>query len=317
MPQANPSFDKLASTTLKNYRKQLVDNISEHMPFFKMMREKGAVKLDGGESIVTPLVYEFGAGGSYSGSDTMDITVQDGISAAEYNWKQVYATATITGYQKASNMGRSRQINIVEATIKQAQMTIENQVATMLFGDGTGNSGKDILGLEAIVSQTPTVGVLGGIDASAETFWRNVVNTSVGSIATGGLAAVQTMIRQTQRGGDKVDLIIMDATNFGRFQALANNRVEIMHNVKAANLGIPMLTIEGTDVIFDHYCPADRIYGVNTNYLKLYVHEAVNFTTGDFIEPADKDIRVAKILLQAQLVTDRREAHFVGSGTSA
>lgn len=315
MSVANSDFDRVASTTIKNYRRQLSDNISDHIPFLGIMRKKGAVVVSGGDTIVLPVLHEFANAQSYSGSDVIDITKQDGISAAEYNWKQVVCPVIIEGIEKARNMGRERQINLLESLMMQAELSLEDKISEMFFGDGTGNGGKDMLGTEAIIAQDPTTGVLGGINAANESFWRNNTNTSVGSFASNGLREMSTSIRATQRGTDRTDLIIMDSTNFGRLESVANGRAEFQ-NPRLADLGFQALKFEGIDVIFDQNCPSDRIYGVNTRWTKFYIHSDMNFATGDFIEPANQDTMVAKIKVYGQLVTGRRESNWVHSGLS-
>jgi len=47
MSYANSSFDKVAATTLKNYQKQLADNISNHIPLLKYMKNKGSMVVNG------------------------------------------------------------------------------------------------------------------------------------------------------------------------------------------------------------------------------------------------------------------------------
>ncbi len=317
MTTANSSFDRVASTTLKNYAAKMADNVSNHIPFLGVLKQKGAMKEKGGDTLVLPLMHGFANAQSYSGSDVIDITKQSGISAAEYNWKQTVCPAIIEGIEDARNSGPQKQEDLMEQVITQAEISLENKVSQMLFGDGTGNSGKDMLGLEAIIAQDPTTGTLGGINGATNSFWRNTYNTSVGSFATNGVGAIQTAIRSTQRGTDSTDLIVTGSTIFGYMQAKAQNQVYIQQNQKLANLGFNALTVEGVDVIHDLNCPADRIYGINTRWLKFYIHPSYNFKTGKFIEPANQDILVAKILLYAQLATNRREAHWVLSGVTA
>lgn len=51
MSDANTSFDQIASTTLKNYRRTLEDNIFLQLPLFYKLYDNKRKKLDGGESI--------------------------------------------------------------------------------------------------------------------------------------------------------------------------------------------------------------------------------------------------------------------------
>lgn len=316
MSQANSSFDRVASTTLKNYAATMADNVSNHIPTLGVMKTKGAVKLQGGDTIVLRLMHEFANAQSYSGSDVIDITKQDGISAAEYNWKQTVAPAIIEEIEKARNSGKEAQESLLEDVIMQAELSLEDKVAEMIFGDGTGNSGKDMLGFNALAPVDPTTGTLGGINSATESFWRNYTVASVGSFASNGLTQIQTALRNTQRGNDMVDLMVTTATIYGYLQTVANGRAEF-RNPELADLGFKGLKVEGIDFIYDAKCTSDRVYGINTRWTKMYIHKDYNFVTGKFIEPANQDILVAKIKLYAQLATRRRESLFSLSGFSA
>lgn len=318
MGQANPDFDRVAASTLKNYvRSNFADNISKHIPFWGILKSRGAVMEDGGDTLVVPLVHEFVNSQTYQGSDVINIDKQDGISAAEYNWKQLITPVVIEGIEKARNMGKHAQVKLLDGLIQQAQLSHENKISEMITGgDGTGNSGKDLLGLEALAALDPTNDTLGGISSASYTFWRNYTNAAVGSFATNGLDTISLAIRETKRGMDKVDIIVMDTTNYGRLEKLANNRAEFQ-NPKLAGLGFEGLKVNGVDAIHDDNVLTDRVIGVNTNWTKIYIHSDMNNTTGKFIEPANQDIGVAKIRLYAQLATQRRESLFHLSGFTA
>lgn len=52
------TFTELVSTTYRNHRKEVADNVSNHNALFRRLTEKGRIRTeDGGLSIVTPLDY--------------------------------------------------------------------------------------------------------------------------------------------------------------------------------------------------------------------------------------------------------------------
>ena len=114
---SNPNFDQLLSTTLANYRKQLTDNVFTARPLTYFLMDKGRIRmLDGGTKIVEPLIYGTnGTVNSYSGYDTISITAQDGITAAEYDWKQYAVSIAISGIEEAKNNGEQAVLNLLEA----------------------------------------------------------------------------------------------------------------------------------------------------------------------------------------------------------
>ncbi len=313
---ADPNLSAIATTTLKNYRKTFADNVSNGNELSRYMQEKGARKLSGGETIVEELMYASANGGSYSGTDPMDITVPAGISAAEFNWKQYYATIPITGTEQLKNSGPQKLQSLMAARTKQAEIKLQNSIGTDIYGDGTGNSGKNLLGLGAICDTVPTSGTLGSINRATYSFWQNYTNTSAGSFATGGLAAISTAIRSLTRGKDRPTVMVTGSTIYGYAQNLAQGRAQFL-NPALADLNFRALKIEGIDFLFDPQCTADRVYLLNLNYLKLNIHTDRNFVVRDFVEPADQDFMVGKYLLALQMSVSNCALQGVLSGWSA
>lgn len=325
---ANTSFDAIASTTFKNLEKTIADNISSEIPFLRYLGLKGpgkplggksdAVVTDGGDTIVRPLYSGKSNAQSYSGSDPIDITKPDVISAAEYNWKQTVCPVIIEGIEKARNAGKEKQIELLDGLKENAELSMSDKVADMLMGDGTGNGGKDLLGLKALIAEAPTTGTVGGISRSSYSWWRNYYNTSVGSAASYLIGAISTALRAICRGNDKQDCVMVaNTTVFGYLQSLAFGKSQLQ-NPKLGELGFEALKIEGVDVIYDAKMGiAAGLYIVNLKNTKLYIHKDYNFVMGQFVEPANQDILVAKLKLYAQLTSNRLGSCAVLSGITA
>ncbi len=313
---AVPNLDAIATTTIKNYRKTFADNVSNGNTAFRYMKMKGARKLSGGDTILEELMYASANGGSYSGTDPMDITVPEGISAAEFNWKQYYATIPITGTEKIRNAGPQKVQSLLEARTKQAEIKLINDLGSHFYLDGTGNSGKNMLGLAAICDTAPTTGTLGGINRANYTFWRNYTNTSAGSFASAGLSAISTAIRSLTRGEDRPTVMFTGSTIFGYAQAAASGRAQF-NNPVLADMNFHALKVEGIDLVYDPQCTADRLYLLNLDYLSLNIHTDENFVVKPFVEPADQNFMVGKYLVALQLTVSNCALQGVMSGFSA
>jgi hypothetical protein len=58
MASANSTFTELVTTTLRNHRQELKDNVSNRVALLRYMKKKGNYRTeDGGLTIVTPLDY--------------------------------------------------------------------------------------------------------------------------------------------------------------------------------------------------------------------------------------------------------------------
>jgi hypothetical protein len=322
MASANSSFDVLASTTLKNYRSRLTESITDKARILKHLREGGYVREEsGGTSLVEPLLYGTNSTvKSYFGYDVIDTTPAEGISAAEFNWKQVAGSVTISGSEEFQNMGSKTQIiKLLDAKIKQLELSMSEAINTMLFSDGTGNGGKDIVGLALAVEDGAAWSTYAGIDSNVYTFWRNkwIDASGTPSFATSGADNMRTMYHNVSRAnGDKPTIIITTQTVFERYEKtlVVNERYT---DLKVGDSGFLSLVYKDVPIFFDEDCQAGYIYFLNKQYLSFVVGSGRYFTMTDFQKPENQDAKVAQILLYAQLTMNRRAAHGVITGQTA
>jgi len=301
------NYNELLSTTLSIYRKTLEDNIMSANPLFYWLSAKGRKKeLSGGNKIVVPLRYGLNETvKSYEGYDTLDVTPQTGISAAEFNWKQIAGSVSISGAEERKNAGESKIIDLLRAKIEQCEDSMIENLDEMAFGDGTGNDSKNILGLKAIVAVAPTTGTLGGINRADYSWWRNQYDAT-GYSAWGGasdtaIAAMREMYNKASKGNIHPDLILTTRSIFGKYEgACALN--ERFTSTAVADAGFENLKFKGAVIMFDEYCTTAYMYFLNSRYLNWTVHSACDFLNTPFIRPENYDARVSQVLVMGNLV---------------
>lgn len=313
---ADANVGLMLSTTLKKYRPTLTDNIHGSNAVFFALKDAGAIKIDdGGERIVEPLMYgKNETAGSYNGYDELNITPQEGIDSAEFNWKQYSASITISGKEQRQNKGKkTKLIDLLQAKTDQAELSLRGEMTEGIFGDGTGNDGKDLTGLEAMVSDS---GTYGGINSSTYTWWKAYVESTSEAL---GLPKMRTAFNTASIAGkDHCDLIVTNQTLFEKYEGLftavqgtnlAPNFTTPSEGAKRiADGGFQMLQFKGQPIVWDESCPSGTMYFLNTKHMKLVVHEDANFETTDFQKPVKQDALVAQILWMGNLTCNRRKA---------
>src|SRR5215471_16957987 len=121
------TWDVVLSTTMHNYRKTLTDNIFNSRPLLEFLMSNNRIRtIDGGYSIVEPLILGPGDADSYSAWQTINVNAVAGISAAQFPWKQLYATIIINGLEEAQNNGKEQVVSLIEAKVMQAEETLKN-----------------------------------------------------------------------------------------------------------------------------------------------------------------------------------------------
>ena len=301
MVAANSNFDNLLTTTLANYRKQLTDNVFTARPLTYALMEKGRIRmLNGGTKIVEPLIYgQNSTVGSYSGYDSIALTPQEGISAAEFEWRQYAASISISGIEEAKNNGEQEIINLLEAKIMQAEESMRESFNTMFFADGTGNSGKDWNGLDNLVESGNTVG---GIDSNTYTWWNSYEENTSTALT---LAQMATAYNSVSVGNDHPDTLLTTQTLFEKYEALLQPQLRYT-DTKTADAGFQNLLFKAAPVMYDVHCTAGVFYFLNSKYITLVGHSNKWFSQTEFIKPEDTDARYALIMCYGNLTVRNR-----------
>jgi len=294
----------LLSTTLANYRAQLTDNVFTARPLTYFLMDKGRIRMvDGGTKIVEPLIYgQNGTVASYSGYDTISLTAQDGMSAAEYDWKQYAASIAISGIEEAKNNGEAAIINLLEAKIMQAEESMREGFNQMFFGDGTGNSGKNWNGLGNLVESGNTVGGINSANGQGNDFWRSYEENTAGALT---LAQMATAYNSVSVGNDHPDMILTTQTLFEKYEALLQPQLRYT-DTKTADAGFQNLLFKAAPVAYDVHCTAGVVYFLNSKYLTLVGHSGKWFQQTDFVRPENLDARYALIMCYGNLTVRNR-----------
>lgn len=280
------NIGQLVTTTLRNRRAEVEDNMSDNVPFYNRLRRKNRMTLDGGRTIVIPLEYAENASFQfYSGYDTLNISVNDFIDAAEFNWKQASTAVSISGLEQLRNSGRAAVIKLLAAKINNARRTYVNQMGAQVHADGTGSGGLEIGGLGLLVPTTNT-NVVGGVDANTYTWWRNFVidATTYNSGATTKDNIQAWMINlyiNLTRNGDKPDLGLFSNVYYQMYwQSLTG--IQRISGTDTGGAGFNSIKFVGMDCVLEggingNMDDSDTLanataFFLNTDYLNFTTH---------------------------------------------
>lgn len=305
-------YDQLLATTLKNYLPKLEDNVFTARPLVFFLKQADQVRvISGGTQIVTPLIHALnGTAGSYSQYDTLSTTPQDGISAAQFDWKQYAVSIAISGYEEAVNSGDEAIINLLEAKTMQAEETVLEKWDQMFFADTVGNSGKDFNGLGLLVAQNTSV--VGNIETASNTFWQSNIDATGGALT---LAKMTTSYNNAAVGNDKPNVILTTQAIFEKYEALLQPQLRYADST-TADAGFQNLMFKGCPVTYDANCNSGRIYFLNSKYIRLVGHKDVWFKPTPFVRPTNQDARYAQILCMGNLTISNRKRQSVMTGVT-
>ncbi len=272
------------------------------------LKKKGNTKpANGGAEILENILFaEAAAGGWYSGSEVLSTADGDVLTTANFSWKQAYALITMNGLEITQNKGKAKMHSLVDGKLSAADARMQNQVGAALFYSNTENGGKAFGGLQHLIADDPTTGTVGGIDSSVatNTWWRNYVfDFSVNSLTPGSstiLTALNTSFLNTNRGTEKVDLVLGGTTYFSYFEGALQANQRFM-DADLGKAGFEAYRYKTAMVMHDPNCSATRMYGINTD----------NFTQGEKVKPVNQDMFAVPMWLTANLTIRSRRRNFV------
>lgn len=93
---------------------------------------------------------------SYSGYEVLNVGQNSPISSAQFSITQYASAVTISGLEMIQNSGKEAIIDLLDGRMEVAEAQLANRISGDLYGDGTGNAGKNLTGLAAAVPDDPT-----------------------------------------------------------------------------------------------------------------------------------------------------------------
>ena len=286
MSFANSAITDIIATTIQSRSGELADNLTQNNAILQRLNSKGNVRpFSGGNVILEEIFYDDVAtnnANSYSGYEVLNISPDSPISAAQYKIAQYAASVTMSGLEMLQNSSKEAIIDLIDGRMQVSEARLLNRISSDLYGDGTGNGGKNVDGLAAAVAASPTTGTYGGINRANFAFWRNQITTGLSSTNT--LAKMTEAAIKQVRGTDKADLYIAGNTTYQYFVG-ALQAIQRITTEESGAAGFASLKFYGggtsADVVLGGGIGAQEtatyMYLLNTNYIFFRPHKERNF----------------------------------------
>jgi hypothetical protein len=309
MASPNSTFTEMVTTTLRNHKRSLADNVSENNALLRLMKKKGKIKTEGGGyEIVLPLDYaENSTFQRYSGYDPLNVSASDVLSAAKYDWAQAAIHVTANGRELRMNNSAEKMIDLVEARITNAMRTAANNLSIDIYSNGALTN--QIGGLDHLVTEDGT-GTVGGIVSGTYTFWTNKWTTIATATTYADVkAGMNTLWLQLVRGSDKPDLIVSTHDLYSVYESGLQD-LQRYADADMASAGFESLKYKSAPLVFDDNTnfatTGEMMYFLNTNYLYLIEHSDARWEQDDEKKPVNQDAVVIPLYWMGQMATSNR-----------
>lgn len=300
------TYDQISAITLKYYVPKMYDNIFNSNPLLQRHKKRSYEKVDGGVSVMVPLNYAVPtASGWYSGYDTLATSDNDQITAAEYTWKQLFTNISISRLDELKNSGDAAILGFVKNKVKIAEKQMEDQLGTGIFSNATDP--KSIVGLRQIVATGNTVG---GISQSSNSWWQSQVDSSTTTLT---MSAIMTQFNLATINSAAPSVLITTRSIYNSYYGLLQPQQRFSDSDTAAG-GFASLLFNGAPMIPDSHCPANNLFGLNEDYVHLWVHKDEDMRFEPFQKPINQNVKVAKIYWMGAYGTSNARLHFALTG---
>lgn len=313
VPNRTEVLDDLYTTTWQNRKKEVTDNIFTATPLTNELFKRGGIKLNGtgGRFLEVPLAYaknetvtSLGKGDTISLSETKFLTV------AQYNWK--YIAGSLIRYFVDDTMNKSVQqhINWINAKIDNLRDSMTDDIERQLFGDGTGNSSKDLDGLANLIDSTPTVArTVGNIAQTTYSWWQNRQKTATGAASVYLLSDMRNLANTCSEGKTRMlpNILITTQAVAELFDDEVLEQRMIISVKDGADPESMTTAWKGIPLQWSSQCPTGLMYFISSKYFGITIDPDVNFEMTEWKPiPNQVNDRVAQVVAKLNCITNRR-----------
>jgi hypothetical protein len=247
---------------------------------------------------------------------SMHECAKDGISITD--------TTTGKGESNHSDRELTALVNIIEEKIDDMMEGTDRGFNTMYWGDGSSDP-KLVPGITSFVLNDPTTAtVVGGIDQSANTGWRNRASLGLSTSDASAqvvAATLQKEYRQLRRygGNPKLWLAGSDFIEWleKELRSKGNYTLDGFTSKGKTDMGIADLQFKGNSIVYDptldDMSKSKYLYVLDTRFIKPYVVDGENMKKHFPARPENKYVFYRAMTWMGGLVCNQRNAHGVYS----
>lgn len=298
----NSNFDSLLATTMLKYKPRLTDNVFLDRPLTQWLMAKNRMRFeDGGTKIVEPLIYgDNSTVAAYSGYDTIALTPQEGISAAEFDWKQLAGSVAISGIEEAKNNGEAAVLKLLDAKVMQLEESLKDKYSDMLWATSVASG--EWNSVPVLIDASGTVG---NIDGGTETWWRAYEENTATALT---VAQMNVAYNTASNGSDTPDGGFATQTLYEKYESLLTPNIRYT-DTKTADAGFQNLMFKNIPLTLDKSAPSGHVVFLNSKYIQLVGHTDNWFRQTPFVRPENMDARYCLIICYGNLTIRNRARH--------
>ncbi len=278
--------NRILTTTQDELLPRVVDTILNSNVFATRMLS--AAKKWKGEQLKRAIkVSKNVTGTSFTGFDTFSTSATDNRQRLIFDPKFYQITVALPLTELSVNdVQASKVIDLMSVEMQSAAQDMADDIGTLFYGDGTGNSSKDPQGLGIIVDDGTDTSTYGELTRSSFTTINATVTASGGTLS---LAKMNTLYNAVRSGSQKPTVGFCDETVWGLYEQLLQpqeriNKTSGTSKGLRAETGFVGLDYKGFPILADEKATPQTLFFLNEDWVEWYalpvaMTEPVKFKT--------------------------------------
>ena len=323
---------RIQTTVKQKYLPFVVDTVLNSNVLFQRVVRAG--KKWSGRTLRVPVkVSKNSTGGSFRGFDTFSTSATDNRQYMEFTPSFYQITCALPGDELSVADTEDKVLDLMKLTIQSDTEDMADDLGTIFYADGTGNSSKDPLGLAALVDDGTNVANIGGLARATYTTLKGTVTASGGTLT---LASMDTLHSNVASGSHRPTAYYTTETVQDLYGQLLRPQERIMKPAGTmkglrGGTGFEALEFNAKPIIADEKCTAQAFIAVNENFVDWYALPFFNakpvsyksqvkgndydapmglgFAWSDWIIPGNAGSVVGHIYFGGQFVTTNPKRH--------
>lgn len=227
-------------------------------------------------------------GGSFSDFDEFNTNGENVRQMAAFDPRAYYQSVVIGGIARSVNaITKTQLLSLVKVEMESVVQDMIDDIGTIMYSTGTGNSNKDFLGIAAAYDDGNTVATYGNLSRSTYTQWASTLYSSIGAF---DFAKARTLLNRASFGGKKPTVMTCNETVFGYIESDYQASVDGNYNTIMSNMGtitrngglpkmergltgvagFDFLYYGGTPIAKDDKAGSGNLYAPNMDYYRWY-----------------------------------------------
>jgi hypothetical protein len=323
---------RIQTTVQTKYLPFVVDTVlGSNVLFQRVVR---AAKSWSGRTLRVPIKYAKNTTGtSFRGFDTFSVAATDNRQFMEFTPSFYQITCALPGDEMSVADTDEKILDLMKLTIQSDTEDMADDLGTIFYADGTGNSGKDPLGLAALVDDGSSVSTIGGLSRTTYSTLQSTVTASGGTLS---LAKVDTLWINVASGAQKPTATYTTEAIFNYYGQLLRPQERITKDASlmkgvSAGAGFTALHYNGKPILMDEKCTAGIFAMVREDDVDFYALPyklakpvqyksqidgndygapmGLGFSWSDWIIPANAGAVVGHIYFGGQFITKNPKRH--------